>query len=627
MERSLTACFSGASPRTPTNAPSPTRSADPASRARSSFTKGRGFAFVAFANETSYEKALAFVPPRESARLFAEIRAAAPAPARATPRVVSVGDARRATFAVQCQESHAERLEAYLRSRFGVEVLGVAAPNEPPREGRRLTERVVLCRRRGSDADVSSADAEIIRRVRADPALAMHRAVFPRVYDLRDSAVFASLAAASRAVVDLAASDAAAAGGEEEPRARAVKEKKTRLETFPPSAARSPELAAAVAARPAARSRFTPRRSDATNVATVVSLRGDATIVSYGGPERAAATGRSRESDGEVKTKASRAYLKLAECALRDASLRDALAGGEGVRAVDVGAAPGGWTQFLARKGCRVVAIDPADVPNLPSGCRHLKTTAQSAWESLRHETNGWCPFDVYVSDAVLHDADAQRDLLRGAVENGLLREDAVVVVTFKSAPGRGAGEGYRRAAFARARKLGDELFSANARASRTRASSANAAARTRSRSASWRSLSASSVNHVLSLSFAGWSRKSRAFDAGSGIDASPGVAPAPSLGSSGSPLIAHDCLVRSEPACGRVARSEPGGCPSARFAKSATRRFRVPSQRDDQTSEVRRLWKPAVTFKRTTKVRRRHSGRAGRRDAPQVVAPTARRP
>ena len=297
---------------------------------------GRGFAFVTFADERSYLEALAFPPETD---LFVEVRAAAAADDGFSPagtdtikstkndaRRVSPDDARRATFAVQCQESHADRLEAYLCESLGVEVIGVAAPNEPPREGRRVTERVVLCRATRSDASSSAygrsppGHVEVIRRVRADPALAMHRDFFPRVYDLRDSAVFASLAAASREVVDLVASDREAAGGDDGV--------KTRLETFPPSVARSNELAAAAAAVPAVKNAFTPRLSDATRVATVVSLRGDVTIVAYGGAERAAATdrdarGESRSTKASDKN-ASRAYLKLAECALRDASLRAA---------------------------------------------------------------------------------------------------------------------------------------------------------------------------------------------------------------------------------------------------------------------------------------------------------------
>ena len=121
---------------------------------------GRGFAFVTFADERSYLEALAFPPETD---LFVEVRAAAAADDCFSPagtdtitkndaRRVSPDDARRATFAVQCQESHADRLEAYLCESLGVEVIGVAAPNEPPREGRRVTERVVLCRATRSDA-------------------------------------------------------------------------------------------------------------------------------------------------------------------------------------------------------------------------------------------------------------------------------------------------------------------------------------------------------------------------------------------------------------------------------------------------------------------------------------------
>ena len=130
----------------------------------------------------------------------------------------------------------------------------------------------------------------------------------------------------------------------------------------------------------------------------------------------------------------------------------------------------------MASRGVAVVAIDPAEMSHVPSGCRHLRETAASAWtrlaaetrsadvseetrsEAVRSKFQAIPPFDVYVSDAVLHDADAQERLLAGAVDAGLLREGATVVVTFKSAPGRGAGEGYERAARARAESLGRRL-------------------------------------------------------------------------------------------------------------------------------------------------------------------------
>jgi hypothetical protein len=46
-------------------------------------------------------------------------------------------------------------------------------------------------------------------------------------------------------------------------------------------------------------------------------------------------------------------------------------------------------------------------------------------------------------------------------------------------------------------------------------------------------------------------------------------------------------------------------------LVKSATRRFRVPSQQPKRETRTALCGKPAVTFKRTTEVRLRHSGRA----------------
>lgn len=225
----------------------------------------------------------------------------------------------------------------------------------------------------------------------------------------------------------------------------------------------------AAASRPEATRRLSPR-ADAS--VALLSLRGGAHVVGRCArdDERGGESVHiSQSPDDKDAAAASRARAKLAEAALRCDAFRVALE--DAKTAVDVGAAPGGWTQFLASRGVAVVAVDPAEIPDLPNGCRHLRETAESAWTRLRAETERKAadeerlvetraspPFDVYVSDAVLHDADAQERLLAGAVDAGLLRDGATVVVTFKSAPGRGAGEGYERAARARAESLGRRL-------------------------------------------------------------------------------------------------------------------------------------------------------------------------
>ena len=431
----------------------------------------RGFGFVTFRDEQFLKAAL---DGEKTSSLFAEIREAKMS--RSDPeltsemsdgvnksaepsRVVAKQDVARATFAVQCQESHTARLAGYLEDVFCfegnenvVEVVGIAAPNEPPQTGRRVTERVVLCR-----ATANTETSSIFEAVRADPILSMHSDFFPRVYDLSTSKTFGDLQTASNAAVDFVANDAEGVS--------------VRLETFPPSVTRSPELTAAAEGKPVVKKRFTPR-ADATHVAIVVSLRGGVTAVAYGVAKTLAAAIDSSKSDRIeahiTNVMSSRAYLKLAEAALRSKALGDVLFGSvdgtKTITAVDVGAAPGGWTQFLAQRGCAVVAIDPAEIPDLPENCRHVKDTAQNAWVALKREAENADesnnapvpPFALYVSDAVLHDANAQETLLEGAIGAGLLAPNAILVVTFKSAPGRGGGNGYERAVLARARAIGD---------------------------------------------------------------------------------------------------------------------------------------------------------------------------
>lgn len=88
-----------------------------------------------------------------------------------------------------------------------------------------------------------------------------------------------------------------------------------------------------------------------------------------------------------------RAYHKVVEALARAASIGPDFARPfalEGCRAIDLGAAPGGWAAFLAQRGCsRVFAVDPAklneDVAALPA-VRHMQMKAEHAVPLLRSE-------------------------------------------------------------------------------------------------------------------------------------------------------------------------------------------------------------------------------------------------
>lgn len=112
----------------------------------------------------------------------------------------------------------------------------------------------------------------------------------------------------------------------------------------------------------------------------------------------------------------SRAYLKLEE-AVRSFNL-PLLAGD---MAVDIGAAPGGATYALLRRGINVVAVDPGAMDPMltrfqgPTGARliaHLPMTVGSLrWEDLPQQTD-WLLCDVHLAPQVaLH---AMRRILAG---------------------------------------------------------------------------------------------------------------------------------------------------------------------------------------------------------------------
>jgi len=111
--------------------------------------------------------------------------------------------------------------------------------------------------------------------------------------------------------------------------------------------------------------------------------------------------------------------------------LREALAAFEielrpGMRALDLGAAPGGWTAVLADAGCSVVAVDKgeldAQVAQRPE-VQHLRMSAQDALSRDLGE------FDIIVNDMNLDPAESA-DIMCAFAER--LRPGSAALMTIK---------------------------------------------------------------------------------------------------------------------------------------------------------------------------------------------------
>jgi len=93
-------------------------------------------------------------------------------------------------------------------------------------------------------------------------------------------------------------------------------------------------------------------------------------------------------------------------------------------RALDLGAAPGGWTRLLLDRGLEVTAVDPAELdPRLAgrAGLRHIRSRFEEA------RVNG--PFDVILNDMRLDARDSAR-LMADAAR--LAAPGALAVMTLK---------------------------------------------------------------------------------------------------------------------------------------------------------------------------------------------------
>lgn len=100
-------------------------------------------------------------------------------------------------------------------------------------------------------------------------------------------------------------------------------------------------------------------------------------------------------------------------------------------KALDLGAAPGGWTRLLLDAGLDVVAVDPADLdPRLMKGykkqLRHIPGRAQGFLDRARHER---ARYIVILSDIRIDAPDAARLMVQAA---DLLDPNGFALVTLK---------------------------------------------------------------------------------------------------------------------------------------------------------------------------------------------------
>lgn len=94
--------------------------------------------------------------------------------------------------------------------------------------------------------------------------------------------------------------------------------------------------------------------------------------------------------------------------------------------ALDIGAAPGGWTQTLVNRGYHVTAVDPGDMdPDIASHphVQHLSITAQAF---LHQQT---ATYDLIVNDMIMDCRESARIMLDFA---GRIRPNGLGIITLK---------------------------------------------------------------------------------------------------------------------------------------------------------------------------------------------------
>ncbi|EQD44711.1 THUMP domain-containing protein [mine drainage metagenome] len=150
-----------------------------------------------------------------------------------------------------------------------------------------------------------------------------------------------------------------------------------------------------------------------THVAYIVSVDGRYFIGLYGRDMYF-----SKESQQEKQI--SRAYYKIAE-----AASRFGIQFSSSARVLDIGAAPGGWSQFLSERVALCVSVDPAKMEISKGNIKHIEKTFQEGIEEIR----SYAPYDMIVCDANI-DPRLVASFVSERPE--LLSDDCALLVTLK---------------------------------------------------------------------------------------------------------------------------------------------------------------------------------------------------
>ncbi len=101
-------------------------------------------------------------------------------------------------------------------------------------------------------------------------------------------------------------------------------------------------------------------------------------------------------------------------------------------KALDLGAAPGGWTKILLNNGLNVIAIDPADLDESllkNKNLFHYKDISQHFFKEYKNKM-----FDIIVNDMKM---DAKKSLRITDEASNYLNKNGIVIMTLKLNPNR----------------------------------------------------------------------------------------------------------------------------------------------------------------------------------------------